>query len=186
MASAAAREPNRQVYEDLREVLVTVLRTKHGITTSRFHGRPHREPCHLVHQDDLERRRPGRKLPRCHPNFGKSERDFEMPYRECALSRDMPPAVQAGVDHTDAWWREDRMVAWAWYPYTVPLDTLGEAHARAGKHGLSLSLATGWGAHFYGSTPAVILGSAEFTVPDPPLIQDVVKAARKLPHRAAW
>ncbi|MFE9484624.1 hypothetical protein ACFYNM_39350 [Streptomyces spororaveus] len=185
MAGASAREPNREVYEDLQEALVAILRGEHGITTSRYHGRPHREPCHLIHQDALEQRRPGRSLPRCHPNFGKSERDYSAPY-ECALTPDMPRALGAGVDHVDAWWLENRMVAWVWYPYEVPLDALGEAHARAAKHELTLSLETGWGAHYYGATPAVILGAPEFTVPESPSISELVKAARKLPHRSSW
>ncbi|MGA4844676.1 hypothetical protein [Streptomyces sp. G45] len=126
------------------------------------------------------------KLPKCHPNFGKSERDFEGEWDECDLAEDMPTALDAGVDHSDAWWREDRMIAWVWYPYEVPLDRLGEAHARAAKHGLELTLATGWGAHYYGNTPAVILALSDAHIPEHPQTEDLIRAARKLPHRSKW
>ncbi|MGW7244286.1 hypothetical protein [Streptomyces sp. NPDC054804] len=42
----------------------------------------------------------------------------------------------------------DRMAAYVWYPYDVPLRALGKADVQAARHGLSLTLHTGWGAHY--------------------------------------
>ncbi|MDR3080108.1 MAG: hypothetical protein LBV60_04140, partial [Streptomyces sp.] len=70
--------------------------------------------------------------------------------------------------------------------YDVPLDRLGEAHARAAKHGLELTLATGWGAHYYGNTPAVILALSDVDIPGHPRTEDLIRAARRLPNRCTW
>ena len=102
--------------------MVEVLEKEHGITTSRYHGRPFRAARHPVHQDNLERRRPRGKLPQCHPNFGTSERDCEGGWDECFLAWDLPSfGGELKVDHEDAWWVGDRMAAYVWYPYDVPL-----------------------------------------------------------------
>lgn len=184
--NSKGQDVQRQSYDDIRDALTAILRRDHGITTSRYHGRPYRWPCHLIHQDNLEKRRAGGKLPQCHPNFGKSERDFEGEWLECDLTPDMPKALEAGVDHEDTWWRGDRMVAAVWYPYDVPLDRLGEAYAHAARHGLELTLATGWGAHYYGNTPALILTLRGAGVPDAPRTEDLIREARKLHPRSTW
>ncbi|GGW84261.1 hypothetical protein [Streptomyces galilaeus] len=78
------------------------------------------------------------------------------------------------------------MVAYVWYPYDVPLRELGEADARVARHGLGLTLHTGWGAHYYGNTPAVDsrrTGSRSRTTPR---TEDLIRAARQLPHRCEW
>jgi hypothetical protein len=180
------RKPERFSYDGIRDAMVQILEKEHGITTSRYHGRPYRWPCHLIHQDNLERRKPRGKLPQCHPNFGKSSRDFEGEWDECSLTPDMPRAHDVRVDHEDTWWMGDRMVAYVWYPYDVPLDALGRAHAGAVRHGLSLTSYSGWGAHYYGNTPAIILAPSQFEVPYPPRTEDLIRAARQLPHQCEW
>lgn len=181
------REPERFSYLDIRDAMVEILEKTHGITTSRYHGRPFRVACHLIHQDSLERRKPRGKLPQCHPNFGKSERDFEGEWDECALTPDVPSfGGKLKVDHEDTWWVGDRMVAYVWYPYDVPLRELGKADARVARHGLGLTLHTGWGAHYYGNTPALILAPDWYKVPGHPRTEDLIRAARQLPDRCEW
>ncbi|MFE7332371.1 hypothetical protein ACFU8W_47505 [Streptomyces sp. NPDC057565] len=70
-SSRRRREPDRFSYHDIRDAMVEILEKTHGITTSRYHDRTFRPACHLIHQDNLERRKPRGKLPQCHPNFGK-------------------------------------------------------------------------------------------------------------------
>ncbi|MFF6888993.1 hypothetical protein ACFY9F_38195 [Streptomyces sp. NPDC012421] len=179
-------QPERYAYDDIRDAMVNILEKEHGITTSRYHGRPFRQACHLIHQDNLQRRKPGGRLPECHPNFGKSERDVEGHWDRCDLSRDMPRFNRVGVDHEDAWWRGNRIIAYVWYPYEVPLVTLGKIGAKTARHGLELNLDTGWGAHYYGNTPALILTPAGAPVPHRPRTEDLIRAARALPHLAPW
>jgi hypothetical protein len=188
MASSRRRKPERFAYHDIRDAMVDILEKEHGITTSRYHGRTFRQACHLIHQDNLERRKPRGRLPKCHPNFGKSERDFEgHRWDECSLAPDVPSfGGKLKVDHEDSWWMGDRMVAYVWYPYDVPLRELGEADARVARHGLGLTLHTGWGAHYYGNTPAVVLAPDWFKVPYHPRTEDLIRAARQLPHRCEW
>ncbi|TDC15227.1 hypothetical protein E1265_27060 [Streptomyces sp. 8K308] len=180
------REAERFPYEDIRDAMAEILEKGHGITTSRYHGRPFRMACHLIHQDNLERRKPRGKLPRCHPNFGKSERDFEGGPAKCELARDMPRSGGVGVDHEDTWWQGDRMVAYVWYPYEVPLRELGKADERLERHGLGLTLHTGWGAHYYGNTPAIAVTPTWFQMPGHPRTEDLIRAARRRPGRGEW
>jgi len=178
----------RFVEHDFQEALANTLLQKYGISSSWLHGHsvaPYREPCHLVHQDKpLPRRQPYGSVPQCHPSYGRSERDGET-YDECEVGKDMP-CQDDGVDHADTWWREKRMIAWVWYPYDWSLARLARAERRAGRHGLGLTLEVGWGAHYYGSTPAVILAERGFHAPPSPLIADLVRQARALPGSCDW
>ncbi|MFE7332378.1 hypothetical protein ACFU8W_47540 [Streptomyces sp. NPDC057565] len=51
---------------------------------------------------------------------------------------------------------------------------------------MSLTLHTGWGAHYYGNTPAVVLTPGWFKVPDQPRTEDLIRAARQRPDRCDW
>lgn len=68
-------------------------------------------------------------------------------------------------------------------PYDVPLRSLGKSDARAGHHGLGLTLHTGWDTHCYGNIPTLILTPDWSKVPYHPPAEDLIRAARQLPHR---
>lgn len=110
-----------------------------GLQTLRYDGAPtgvpqgHRCPCELVRAKCLG--------------------DPRFDWRPCPSGQ----KALAGMDHVDAWYRDDHLVAVVHYPYGIRDDALAIALEGCAELGICLDIDARYAIHEAGATVAVIL-----------------------------